>query len=156
MNSRWTLLPALYHYTDASGLYGWGAYWEGRWLQSHWSPAQLEMDITWKEVFPIVLAVHTWGSLWSRHKILFHCDNQTVVDIWERGCTRATHTMALVRLLYYRAVQHNINFCVIHVPGICNDIADSLSHFQMQRFRNLAPNSNSQPDTIPDDQLKHS
>ena len=61
------------------------------------------MDITWKEVFPIVLAVYTWGSLWSRHKILFHCDNQTVVDIWERCSTCATHTMALVHLLHYRA-----------------------------------------------------
>jgi len=55
--------------------------------------------------------------------------------------------MALV--LYNCAVQHNINDCIIHVSGVCNDIADSFSHFQMQRLRKLAPNSNSQPNTIP-------
>jgi len=57
--------------------------------------------------------------------------------------------MALVCLLYYCAVQHNINVCIIHAPGVCNDIADSLSRFQMQRFRKLAPKSNSQSDIIP-------
>jgi len=51
--------------------------------------------------------------------------------------------------LYFCASRHNINVCVIHIPGICNDIADCLSRFQMQRFRKLPPNPNSQPDTIP-------
>ena len=45
-NSRWTPSPALHQYTDASGLHGWSAYWEGRGLQSHWSPTQREMDIS--------------------------------------------------------------------------------------------------------------
>jgi len=61
----------------------------------------------------------------------------------------ATHTMALVRLLYFCAVQHYINVCIIHVPGVCNDIADSLSHFQIQRFKQIVPNANSLPDTTP-------
>ena len=86
------------------------------------------MDITWKELFAmIVAAVHTWGSLWSRQKILFHCDNQDVVDIWDRGSTRAPHTMGLVRLLYFCASCYNINACVTHIDGVRNDIANSLS-----------------------------
>jgi len=28
-------------------------------------------------------------------KILFHCDNQTVVDIWDKASTYVTQTMAL-------------------------------------------------------------
>ena len=116
MNSRWTSSPALHLYTDASGLHGWGADWEGRWLQSLWSPGQHEMDITLKELLAIMLAVYTWGSSWSYRKILFYCNNQAVVDIWERGSTRATHTMALMCLLYHCAVKHNINVCIIHIP----------------------------------------
>ena len=81
LSTRWTPSSALNLYTDASGAYGWGAYWNGRWIQSHWSPSQSNMDITWKELFAIVVAVHTWGSFWSRQKILFHCDNRAVVDI---------------------------------------------------------------------------
>ena len=149
LNTRWIPSSALSLYTDASGMHGWGAYWEGRWIQSHWSQPQSSMDITWKELFAIVLAVHTWGSPWSRKKIFFHCNNQAVVEIWDKGSTGAPHTMGLVRLLYFCASRHNINVCVIHIPGICNDIADCLSRFQMEKFRRLAPGSKVLPDRIP-------
>ena len=112
-------------------------------------PAQQQMDITWKELFAIVSAVHVWGSFWSRRIILFHCNNKSVVDIWDKGSTRAAHTMALVRLLYFCAVHHQLNVCVVHVPGVCNDIADALSHFQMDRFWKLAPTANQRPDSTP-------
>jgi len=51
LNSRWIPSPAFYLYTDASELHGWGANWNGRWLQCHWSSPQSNMDITWKELF---------------------------------------------------------------------------------------------------------
>jgi len=123
--------------------------WKGRWIQSHWSPSQSNIDIIWKELFAIVAAVHTWGSLWSRQKKLFHCDIQAVVDIWDRGSTCCPHTMGLVRLLYFCASCYNINVCVTHIAGVCNDIADFLSHFQMDKFRFLAPRSEPLPDSIP-------
>ena len=106
------------------------------------------MDITWKELYAITVAVHTWGPLWQRQKILFHCDNKAVVDIWDKGSTRAVRLMALVRLLYFYAAHHNINVCIVHVPGVCNNIADSLSRFQMDRFRKLAPHANPTADDI--------
>jgi len=58
-------------YTDASGLHGSGAYWSGRWLQSHWSPKQrlMNIQVAWKELFAILVAVHTWGTHWARKKI---------------------------------------------------------------------------------------
>ena len=143
LSNKWTPSPMLHLYTDASGLHGWGAYWSGRWLQSSWTPAQQHMDITWKEFFAIVSAVHVWGSFWFCQKILFHCDNR------DKGSTRATHTMALVRLQYFCAIHHNLNVCIVHVPGVCNDIADALSHFQMDRFQKLAPNANPSSDNIP-------
>ena len=87
LDLHWTLHTKMQLFTDASGSDGWGAYWSGRWLQDHWSPAQQQMNIAWKELYAIVMAVHTWGSLWQRQKILFHCDNQTVVNIWEKGCS---------------------------------------------------------------------
>ena len=88
LNTRWVPSPALHLYTDESGLHGWGAFWDGRWLQSRWSPLQSKMDITWKELFAIVLAVHTWGSIWSRLKIVFHCDNQKLLLITGAGVLR--------------------------------------------------------------------
>ena len=60
LNRHWTLHTNMQLFTDASGHDGWGAYWSGRW---HWSPAQQQMSITRKELYAIVMAVHTWGSL---------------------------------------------------------------------------------------------
>ena len=68
LDSHWTCSTTMQLFTDASGTIGWGAYWSGRWLQGKWSEAQLHMDITWKELYAIVMAVHTWGSLWKRKK----------------------------------------------------------------------------------------
>ena len=78
-------------FTDASGSDGWGAYWSGHWLQAHWTPTQKSMDITWKELYAIVIAVHMWGPSWQWQKILFHCDNQAVVDIWKEGSQGPTY-----------------------------------------------------------------
>ena len=70
---------------------------------------------------------------------------------WLTSGTRGqpTHIMALVRLLYICAVHHQLNVCVVHVPGVCNDIADALSHFQMEKFQKLAPTANQMPDNTP-------
>ena len=53
-------------FTDATGIDEWGAYWSGHWLQAHWTLTQQSMDITWKELYAIVIAVHTWGPSWQR------------------------------------------------------------------------------------------
>ena len=119
-----------------------GAYWSGRWLQERWSEAQLSMEITWKELYAIVMAVHTWGSLRLRKRILFHCDNHAVVDIWESGSTRASETIALVWLLYFAAAKYNINVCIVCIDGTNNVIADCLSRFKQDRFKQLAPLAN--------------
>ena len=95
------------------------------------------------------MAVHTWGSHQPWRKILFHCDNHTVVNIWSRGSTHAPHTIALARLLYFYACNYNINKCVIHIPGVYNEIADSLSHFQMEKFKKQALKANTLLDDIP-------
>jgi len=57
--------------------------------------------------------------------------------------------MALVWLLYFYAVRYSLDVCVVHVPGICNNITDALSHFQMDRFWKLTPNANPSLDSIP-------
>ena len=60
LESHWTPSTMMQLSTDASGTIGWGAYWSGRWLQGRWTEAQLSMNITWKELYSIVMAVHTW------------------------------------------------------------------------------------------------
>ena len=149
LESKWSTSPSMSLFTDASGSLGWGADWSGHWIQSHWSPQQAKQDIVWKELFAIASAVNTWGHQWPRKKILVHCDNQAVVDIWKKGTTNCPQVMALVRMLYFCAAQHNIHIIVSHVAGTDNCIADALSRFQVHRFHRLAPQAALSPDTIP-------
>jgi len=58
LETRWTFSPAMNLYTDASGKKGCGAFCSGRWLQAHWTPAQLGLPIVWKKLFVIVNAVN--------------------------------------------------------------------------------------------------
>ena len=64
------------------------------------------------------------GQLIAAAKILFHCDNQTVVNIWEKGSTKSLDIMVLVRLLYFCAARYHIYICVQHIPGNNSNIAD--------------------------------
>jgi len=89
-------------------------------------------------------------GLWQKQK---YCSTvitkQWLVHIWESGSTCAKETMALVHLLYFSAARYNINVCIAHIAGADNEIADSLSHFQQHRFKQLAPQANPVPDNIP-------
>ena len=47
--------------------------------------------------------------------------------------------MDLVHQLVLLSMQHNFVVQARHIPVVSNEIADALSHFQMQRFQGLAP-----------------
>ena len=98
---------------DASGNKGWGAYWAGRWLQAEWSPDQAMQDIIRKELYAGVCAVNTWGHNWAK-KILFHCDNNTVVRIWNKGSKHCREIMTLVRMLHFCATRYNMHVMITH------------------------------------------
>ena len=54
-----------------------------------------------------------------------------------------------VRAVTILTLEHNFAFTARHIPGLDNSIADSLSRFQMDRFRHLAPNASPSPCVIP-------
>jgi len=53
--------------------------------------------------------------------------------------------MHLVRFLVLISMKHNFLVRAHHVPGVYNEIADALSRFQVQRFRELAPGADQIP-----------
>ena len=52
--------------------------------------------IAWQGLFVIVLAAWVWGGAWSHNKILFHCDNPAVVEVWEKQSKQDKALMQLV------------------------------------------------------------
>ena len=71
-------------YTDASGAYGYGAYYQGQWFWGDWESSQLpglysETSTAYQKLFPIVVAACAWGHTWQQKHILFYCDNEATV-----------------------------------------------------------------------------
>ncbi|KAM4748862.1 uncharacterized protein WCC33_006262 [Rhinophrynus dorsalis] len=135
--------PVLELFTDAAGSFGFGAYFRGHWCvsewPSEWSGSVLIRNLTFLELFPIVVAVEVWGELFRNSRVVFWTDNIGVVHVVNRSTSASPPVLALLRFLVLRCLQLNISFRAKHVPGLENDIADALSRFQFDRFRVLAP-----------------
>ena len=146
--------PDIHLYTDAAGSIGFGAFFDNQWFQGSWLPGHhlnpvTGISITWQELYPIYLACMLWGPMWANRRICFHCDNQATVSILSTKTSRIPRIMNLVRLITLQTLLFNFTFTAKHVPGVDNGIADSLSRFQMSRFRRLAPHASPVPCLIP-------
>ncbi len=148
LDPTWSPAPQFELFTDASSEVGLGAYWSGRWLQMRWPPHLAAHSIQWKELFAIFAACRTWGSRWSRKRLLFHCDNLPIVHLWRSGMAHSPHLMRLLRALFLTAADFNFHVNIAHIPGVDNNVADALSRFQMSRFRALVPDADLRPTPI--------
>ena len=154
LNSTLTPTPDLELYTDAASTVGFGGYFQGKWFQGKWPVhlyicKQQGISIEWQELFPIIVACDIWHSHFSGKRLQFWCDNESVVAIINSGHSNSPRIMDLMRHLVLLSMEHNFLVRAQHVPGVSNAIADSLSRFQMQRFRDLAPHADPHPCTIP-------
>jgi hypothetical protein len=123
------------------------------WAQLVW-PAQWELseiltDITFLELFPVVVALNIWGYYLRNKKIIFHVDNQAVVYIINKKLSRSPRVMPLVRKLVFACLEFNILLKSEHIPGYLNSLADSLSRCDFQKFRRLCPTADINPCAIP-------
>ena len=153
LNNYWESSVELHLFTDASGSLGYGGIFRTQWFQGTWQPHQTlvspGLSIAWQELYAIVVACAIWGAQWVRKRVIFHCDNISVVHIINSKRSPCKQIMNLVRQFTLINMQHNFHCRAQHVPGVSNAIADSLSRFQNQRFRQLAPWANQLPEEIP-------
>ncbi|KAM9302167.1 uncharacterized protein PAF06_015443 [Gastrophryne carolinensis] len=130
-------------FTDAAGSTGFGAYFAGRWCAAPW-PERVRSsshirNLALLELFPVVVALALWGEDLQNKSVLFHSDNMAVVSAINAQTASSPPVVKLLRQLVLSCLQYNILFRAVHVPGVANGIADALSRFQMDRFRELAP-----------------
>lgn len=82
---------------------------------------------------------YLWGPSWSKKHIYIFCDNLPVVSIINSKRSKSPWIMNLVPAFTILTFEHHFSFANRHIPGLDNSVADSLSRFQMDRFRQLAP-----------------
>ena len=135
--------------TDASGSWGCGAYFNGKWLQLQWSADWLSSSIMAKEMAPILLSCAVWGPDLSRKSVCFQCDNSSVVAAVNKGSAKEPTVMHLLRSLWFFVAYYNIYLIATHIPGVANLTADCLSRCQMQSFFTLNPQASKTPTPLP-------
>lgn len=143
-------------YTDAS-LIGFGAIFKSQWFCSDWpenipSVKEGDLSMAFRELYPIVAAAILWGKQWSTKRIIFVCDNQSAVYILQKGRSKCLAIMKLMCTLTWTAAVYNFHFTARHLYGKRNQTADSLSRLSLQRFRQLAPKADKEPQICPQPQ----
>ena len=81
-------------------------------------------------------------------------DNESVANIVNSKRSRIPRVMDLVRHLTLLTLKYNIYIQVQHIAGKRNEIADSLSRFQLKRFHMLVPYADPSPCPVPQDLLQ--
>ena len=99
LNQIWESSDKLHLYTDAAGSIGYGAVYKIHWFYGLRCEPVSGYTITFKELYPIVLAVKVWGHHFQNSFIICHSDNQAIVHVLNKQTSKEPKIMALVRRL---------------------------------------------------------
>ena len=121
------LAPTAEFTSDASGSWGCGAWHGHQWLQTPWDSKAQALDISCKELIPIILASATWGHKWARHQVVCHCDNQVVVAALRSCSSRQPHLMHLLKCVAFAEASLNFNMSATYISSKSNHLADDSS-----------------------------
>ena len=156
LDDLWVSSTTLELFTDAAGSKGYGAVFGRKWFYGPWPEKWSSLNITFLEFFPIVLALHIWGSAMTNKCIYFVTDNSALVEVINRQTSKHKLIMILVRDLVLTSLKYNIPFRVRHIAGIHNSRADLLSRLQVNQFKQIFPEADELPTQVPDNHLPKS
>ena len=134
--------PSIALMSDASGSWGCGEYWGTQWFQLPWSitDCSVNVNITTKELIPIVIAATIWGRAWTGLVVCSHCDNEVVVAVLNRHISKDADLMHLLRCLTFFEAKFSIRMVATHVAGVHNTLVDDLSRDRLSSFLQAAEN----------------
>jgi len=100
---HWVSNQTLELFTDSAGgqrkcfgIYFQGQWGHGRWPQD-WIYKDFLSDITFLEMFPVVVVIEIWSDKLQNKKVLFRVDNEAVVYILNKNTSKSPLVMPLVR-----------------------------------------------------------
>ena len=134
-------------FTDATPT-GFGGYFNGKWFcdkfEENMIPDDCKASMALFELYPIVMSAVLWGHEWCKKRIIVKCDNESACEIINKGRSRIPFIMKFMRKLVWCEAKFNFTIRASFIPGCTNLIVDSLSRFQMEKFRRLAPQADLQ------------
>ena len=135
-------------FSDASGSWGCGAYWDFQWFHLKWPDHLQSLPIAIKELTPVVIAAAIFGCQWRGQLIQFSIDNMAVVHILNSTYSKDDHIMHLIRILVFLAAHFDFWFIAKHIEGKANHLADDLSCDKLRISFFLSGSSSRAPPTI--------
>ena len=133
-------------HTDACNE-GAGAFCNGDWIYSNWAedckPA-VNLHINYKEVLAVIIAARRWGETWKNTEVTVCTDSTVTKAIINKGTCKNPYVMSALRELFCSMVKYDFKLHAIHIPGVLNEIPDSISRlhdpYQLLRLNILLNN----------------
>jgi len=94
------------------------------WFQLPWDASSTELQISIKELAPILVAAIIWGHKWKGSVVTVHCDNKAVVCMLASRYSRDDYLMHMLRILFFVEAHFQFELSSTHMPGISNTSAD--------------------------------
>ena len=126
-------------YTDASKI-GLGRFCDGDWMHARWDDEFMAANpsIEYLELYAVTVGVLSWIHRFKNKRVILFCDNMSAVDmINSSSSSTCKNCMVLLRLIVLHGLIHNVRIHAKHVKGSSNNLADSLSRDDLQRFHKL-------------------
>jgi hypothetical protein len=119
--------PTVHVYTDASGTKGIGGILGSLWFSSRVPRRFRKRDIQFKEIYAVLQAILRWGHLWRHHHVVFHVDNEAIVDAITKETNRSRFTMTILRPIVMLAAFLDFSFSSCWLSSAQNALADAAS-----------------------------
>nr|XP_016847900.1 PREDICTED: uncharacterized protein LOC107982642 [Anolis carolinensis] len=119
--------PSVSLTTDASSQ-GWGAHLQDLTTHSHWSTIELSLHINALELLAVEKALKSFAPLVKNRVVQLITDNTTVkFYVNKQGGTHSQTLLSIVSRIWEWCIRRHVFLVVIHLPGVDNVFADSLS-----------------------------
>ena len=130
-DSKW-YAPDLIFATDST-LTGCGGLTDTKFFHARFPDhiLQLVLDINALEILGVLVAVRLWGAEYAGRRILVYCDNMQAVHAINSGKTRSEFMGKCVRQLWLEIARFHFHLRAVHLPGVENRLADSLSRWDL-------------------------
>ena len=125
------------------------AVFQQSWFYGEWDENWEYINITVKELYPIVLALELWRNKLQNKSVMLNCDNEALVFVLNKQSSKDPQIMYLVRRLVLLSLSFDILFKSTHLPGRCNVLSDALSRLQVSKFRSMLPEADILPTGVP-------
>ena len=131
---EWTAPDVVF--TTDSTLTGCGGLTDNEYFHTPFPPFVLGSgySINALEILAVTVSVRLWGSQYAGKKILIYCDNEQAVLAINTGKTREPFVGTCVRQLWLEVSIFGFQLKAVHLPGVDNRLADSLSRWHMSSY----------------------